>query len=61
MRFLIIVLVTMLSTVHAYAPAQNDQARQNRYMGNAEVRHLADSITVTANDARPLAQGDSPE
>jgi hypothetical protein len=59
MRFLIIVLVTMLSTVHAHAQAQNDQARQarhSRYMENAEVRHLADSITVTANDARPLAQ-----
>jgi hypothetical protein len=57
MRFLIIVLVTMLSTV--YALAQNDQARQarhSRYMENAEVRHLADSITVSANDARPLAQ-----
>jgi hypothetical protein len=59
MRFLIIVLVTMLSAVHAHAQAQNDQARQarhSRYMENAEVRHLADSITVTANDARPLAQ-----
>src|SRR5260370_17073930 len=59
MRFLIIVLVTMLLTVPAHAQAQNDQARQarhSRYMENAEVRHLADSITVTANDARPLAQ-----
>jgi len=25
-------------------------------MDRAEVRHLADSVTVTANDARPLAQ-----
>ncbi len=56
MRFLIIVLVTMLSTVHAHAQAQNDQARHSRYMENAQVRHLADSITVSANDARPLAQ-----
>ncbi|MGB2591878.1 MAG: hypothetical protein WA853_15245 [Candidatus Acidiferrum sp.] len=60
MRFLITVLVTMLSTLHVYARAQNDQARQARhskYMENAEVRHLADStISVTANDARPLAQ-----
>jgi hypothetical protein len=59
MRFLMIVLVTMLSTVHVHAQVQNDQARQarhSRYMENAEVRHLADSITVATNDARPLAQ-----
>src|SRR5260221_1899134 len=59
MRFLIIALITVMSNVHAQAQAQNDQARQarrSRYMENAEVRHLADSITVTANDARPLAQ-----
>ncbi len=59
MRLLIIALVTILSTIHAHAQAQNDQARQarrSRYIENAEVRHLADSITVTANDARPLAQ-----
>jgi len=59
MLFSIIVFVTMLSTVHVQAQAQNDQARQarhSRYMENAEVQHLADSITITANDARPLAQ-----
>ena len=59
MRFLIIVLVTILSTIHVHAQAQNDQTRQarhSRYMENAEVRHLADSITVATNDARPLAQ-----
>jgi hypothetical protein len=41
MRFLIIVLVTMLSTIHAHAQAQDDQARQarqSRYMEKAEVR-----------------------
>jgi hypothetical protein len=59
MLFSIIVFVTMLSTVHVQAQAQNDQARQarhSRYMENAEVQHLADSITITANDAKPLAQ-----
>jgi hypothetical protein len=59
MRFLIFILVVILSAVHTHAQAQNDQARQarqSRYMENAEVRHVADSITVTANDSRPLAQ-----
>jgi hypothetical protein len=59
MRFIIIALATILSTVHANAQAQNDQvlqARHSRYMEKAEVRHLADSTTITANDARPLAQ-----
>jgi hypothetical protein len=57
MRFLIIALVTIFSNVHAHAQTQNDiQARHSRYMERAEVRHLADSATVTANDARPLAQ-----
>lgn len=57
MRFLIIVFVTMLSTVHAQAQNDPRQARRNRYIENAEVRHLANStVTVTANDSRPLAQ-----
>jgi len=60
MRFLVIALVTIATNVHALAgfqtQAQDRPARHSRYMENAEVRHLADSITVTANDARPLAQ-----
>jgi hypothetical protein len=59
MRFLIIILVAMLSAVHTYAQAQNDQARQarhSRYMENAEVRRLDNSMTITANDSRSLAQ-----
>src|SRR5256885_1665504 len=57
MRFLIVVLATIFSNIQAQAQAQNDiQARHSRYMERAEVRRLTDSISVTANDARPLAQ-----
>jgi len=66
MRFLIIAPVTIATNFHALAnfqtQVQDRQERHSRYMENAGVRHLADSITVTANDARPLAtSGDSPE
>jgi hypothetical protein len=55
MRFLIVALVTVLWSLHPQV--QSDiQARHSRYMDRAEVRHLADSVAVTANDARPLAQ-----
>jgi hypothetical protein len=60
MRFLVIAFVTISTNFHALASfqtqAQDRQARHSRYMETAEVRHLAGSITVTANDARPLAQ-----
>jgi hypothetical protein len=52
MRFLILVVVTILSS-----QVQNDtQVRQSRYMERADVRHSAGSVAVTANDSRPLAQ-----
>jgi hypothetical protein len=55
MRFLMAALVTVLWNLHPQV--QSDiQARHSRYMDRAEVRHLADSVAVTANDARPLAQ-----
>ena len=55
MRFLIVAFITIPANFPAQV--QNDiQARHGKYMERAEVRHLADSITVTANDARPLAQ-----
>jgi hypothetical protein len=38
------------------AQVQDRESRHRRYRENADVQHLADSITVTANDARPLAQ-----
>jgi len=54
MRFLIVALMTMFGL---HPQAQNDiQARHSRYMDRAEVRHLDNSATVTANSARPLAQ-----
>jgi len=53
MRFLIIALVTILSNF----PAQDAvQARHNKYMDHAEVHHLNNSATVTANSPRPLSQ-----
>ena len=53
MRFLIIALMAVLSNPQV----QNDiQARHSRYMERAEVRHLANSVAITANDSRPLAQ-----
>lgn len=55
MRFLLIAFVILLSNV--YAQAQDAiQVRHSKYMDHAEVRHLRNSATITANDARPLAQ-----
>jgi len=55
MRFLMIAFVIVLSNV--YAGAQDAvQIRRSKYMDHAEVHHLANSATVTANDPRPLAQ-----
>jgi hypothetical protein len=58
MRFVIIVLTTMLSTFHAQGQdiQQQRQERHSKYIENAELRHLANSATVSANDPRPLAQ-----
>jgi hypothetical protein len=56
MRFLIIGVITILSTFHAHAQDVVQQ-RHSRYMDRAEVRHLGNSATITANSARPLAQG----
>lgn len=54
MRFLILTLITILSNVHEQA--HDVQARHSRYMDRAEVHHIANSATVTANSPRPLAQ-----
>jgi len=50
MRFLIIAFVIVLSNVYAHAQ-DGVQIRHSKYMDHAEVRHLANSATVTANDA----------
>jgi hypothetical protein len=55
MRFLMIAFVIVLSNVYAHAQ-DAVQVRHGKYMDHAEVRHLATSASVTANDARPLAQ-----
>ena len=54
MRFVIIAFITIVSSFSAQA---QDAVRQlhPRYMHNAEVRHLDNSVTVTANAPRPLA------
>jgi hypothetical protein len=50
-----IAFVIVLSNAYAHAQAAV-QVRHSKYMDHAEVHHLANSATVTANDARPLAQ-----
>jgi hypothetical protein len=55
MRFLWIAFVIALSNVYAH-PQDAIQVRHSKYMDRAEVRHLPNSVTITANDARPLAQ-----
>jgi len=54
MRFLIIAFITMVSSLSAQA---QDAVRQShaKYMDHAEVRHLDNSVTVTADAPRPLA------
>jgi hypothetical protein len=55
LRFRLIAFVIVLSNV--YAQGQNAvQTRHSKYIDHAVVRHLANSATITANDARPLAQ-----
>jgi len=59
MRFLMIFLSVVIGCVplaNFQAQVQDRESRHRRYRENADVRHLADSITITANDARPLAQ-----
>jgi hypothetical protein len=57
MRLLIIALIVMLSSFPAQSQdVQQRQERYRRYMERAEVRHLNNSVTVTANAPRPLAQ-----
>jgi hypothetical protein len=48
-----LLLVVPLAAQHAQDAIQ---VRHSKYMDHAEVRHLANLATVTANDARPLAQ-----
>jgi hypothetical protein len=48
-------LAIVLSNVYTHAQAAI-QVRHSKYMAHAEVRHLPNSATITANDARPLAQ-----
>jgi hypothetical protein len=55
LRFLLIAFVIVLSNVYAHSQ-DAIQVRHSKYMDHAEVRHLANSATITANDARPLAQ-----
>lgn len=55
MRFLLIAFAIVLSNVCAHAQ-DAIQVRHSKYMDHAEVRHLANSATIAANDARPLAQ-----
>ena len=55
MRFLLIAFVIVLSSVYAHAQ-DAVQVRHSKYMDHAEVRQLANSATIAANDARPLAQ-----
>jgi hypothetical protein len=55
LRFLLIAFVIVLSNVYAH-PQDAIQVRHSKYMDHAEVRHLANLATITANDARPLAQ-----
>ena len=45
----------MLPNVYAHAQGAI-QVCHSKYMDHAEVRHLPNSVTITANDARPLAQ-----
>lgn len=54
MRFLIIAFAAIMASF--YSQVQNVQERHSRYMERAEVRHLANSATVTADSPRPLAQ-----
>jgi hypothetical protein len=54
MRFLIIAFITIVSSFSAQAQDAVQQ-RHAKYMHHAEVRHLDNSVTVTANSPRPLA------
>src|SRR5579863_6641233 len=54
MRFFITLVITVLSSF--CVRAQDVQARHSRYLDRAEVQHVANSVTVTANSPRPLAQ-----
>jgi hypothetical protein len=62
MRFFMILLsITMSCDSRAnfqvlLQEVQDRQSRHDRYKESADVQHLTDSITITANDARPLAQ-----
>ena len=57
MRFLMLGLVSVLLLVLGFqSQVQNRQERHAGYTERAEVRHLTDSATVSANDPRPLAQ-----
>lgn len=56
MRFLIIGFITVLASVHLQAQqVQGREERHSKYMEHAQVRHLDNSATVTANSPRPLA------
>lgn len=53
MRVLIGFIVILLPN---FLCAQDIQARHDRYMDRADVHHLANTATVTANSPRPLSQ-----
>lgn len=56
MRFLIGFILMLLPNLLCAQDAQDIQARRSRYMERAEVHHLANTATITANSPRPLAQ-----
>ncbi len=60
MRFPVAVFLVIVTNFNApanfQAQLQDREERRSRYMENAEIQHLAESMTITANDARPLAQ-----
>lgn len=58
MRFLIIAFVTIFWNLPAHAQdiQQQRQERHSRYKENAEVHHLDNTASISANSPRPLAQ-----
>jgi hypothetical protein len=58
MRFMIIAFVTVFWNLSAHGQdmQQQRQERHGRYKENAEVHHVANTASISANSPRPLAQ-----
>ena len=50
----VLVALAAFASVYAVQPTQLDE-RQNGFIRNARVRHVANSVTIYANEPRPLA------